>query len=645
MTNKTIPPLLFFILSLSALAPALAQSNDAALRRALTAVEAGQAVPALTHPATPWVEYAALRRQLKTLRADEAQAFVDRHQGQAVAELFRSAWLRAAYERQDWGAVRAAWSEDIDDIALRCIALEARQHGGDTGPEWVQAAQELWSSSGNALPEECDATIAALEARAGLTDELRWQRLEHAAAAGNVEIMRAVANRLPPEQRTLATSYAAFIEAPHANALTWPKTARSRLIAMHGLTRLARRRPREAITQLPRYIKALELTDTETGPVRYQIALQTAANWASDAPRLLDQVPDSAYDRTLHEWRVRIALARQDWAAVRAAVAKMQEDQRTQSRWAWFDARAAEKLGDADAAQALYRHAATMPDFHGFLAADRLKLPYALCPEEVSADPTQMQSVAQHPAIVRAMALYRIGRIGWAMREWNAALGQFNDDDRRRAVRVALDNGWLDRAAFAMNRHPDDQRYYSLRFPLDYTDIIQREAKARQLDAAWVAAEIRAESVFNPRARSPANARGLMQVLPSTAQGVSRRLGRRWQGANSLYDPETNITLGTAYLREKEQMYPAPYIAIAAYNAGPVATKRWQEQRPNLDPDLWIETIGYRETREYVARILAFSVIYDWRMHGQAVPVSARMLGQATSERKRFACPLESPAS
>jgi len=120
---------------------------------------------------------------------------------------------------------------------------------------------------------------------------------------------------------------------------------------------------------------------------------------------------------------------------------------------------------------------------------------------------------------------------------------------------------------------------------------------------------------------------------------VARRLKLPWRGAASLYEPETNITLGTAYLREKKDMYPAPYIAIAAYNAGPVAVKRWQEQRPNLDADVWIETIGYRETRDYVARVLAFSVIYDWRMHGQAVPVSARMLGQETSERKTFTCP------
>jgi len=624
-----------------ALLPSFAQSGDIELARALDAAEAGQAVPTLEHPARGWVEYAVLRRRLGRLPVAQAADFLARHQGRAVAESFRIEWLRTAYRRKEWAAFRAAWSDEITQPALRCMALEARRHSGESGPEWINDVQAIWRSSGKALPEECDAPLAVLTARGELTEALHWERLDHAAAEGELKLMRSLAHLLPPEQRDLAEDYAAFIEAPHTRALNWPKTERSRQIAVLGLTRLARRSPAQALAQLPPVLKALALTEDEIGPVRYQVALQHAALWTAQAAGHLDAVPDSAYDPTLHEWRVRIALARQDWPAVRAAIAKMGAAQRMQSRWRWFDARAAEQLGEHHVAQALYQQAAKAADFHGFLAADRLNLPYALCPLEAETEPHQVQRITQDPAIQSALALYRINRSRWALREWNTALARFNDDERRIAVQLALDSGWFDRAVFAMNRAPDDIRHYSLRFPLHYTDLIQREAKARQLDPAWIAAEIRAESIFSPRARSSADARGLMQVLPSTAQGVARRQGLPWNGADSLYDPETNITLGTAYLREKKDMYPAPYVAIAAYNAGPVATKRWQEQRPNLEADLWIETIGYRETREYVARVLAFSVIYDWRMGGEAVPVSARMLGQETGERKGFVCPAE----
>jgi soluble lytic murein transglycosylase len=119
----------------------------------------------------------------------------------------------------------------------------------------------------------------------------------------------------------------------------------------------------------------------------------------------------------------------------------------------------------------------------------------------------------------------------------------------------------------------------------------------------------------------------------------ARRLGLPWGGAQSLYDPDTNIVLGTAYLRQMLDKYGGkPYFAIAGYNAGPAPLQRWQSQRPGMDPDFWIETISYKETRDYVARVLAFSVIYDWRLNGDAAPVSDRMRGRA-GNRKSFACP------
>jgi soluble lytic murein transglycosylase len=213
-------------------------------------------------------------------------------------------------------------------------------------------------------------------------------------------------------------------------------------------------------------------------------------------------------------------------------------------------------------------------------------------------------------------------------------------------VEVAQDNGWFDRAVFALGRTPDERRLYELRFPLHHGATIRREAAKNGLDPAWVAAEIRAESVFNPNARSGANAMGLMQVLPGTGMEIARRLGLPWGGAQSLYDPDTNIVLGTAYLRQMLDKYGGkPYFAIAGYNAGPAPLQRWQSQRPGMDPDFWIETISYKETRDYVARVLAFSTLYDWRLNGNAVPLSDRMRGVAGGARKQFICALAKPGS
>ena len=130
----------------------------------------------------------------------------------------------------------------------------------------------------------------------------------------------------------------------------------------------------------------------------------------------------------------------------------------------------------------------------------------------------------------------------------------------------------------------------------------------------------------------------------ATGAAVASRIGMPWTGPEMLYDPDTNIAIGTAYLRQLMDQYGGqPYFTIAGYNAGPAPLARWQTQRPGMDPDFWIETISYKETREYVARVLAFSVIYDWRLNGDAATVSDRLRGITDGKRKRFACPLAAP--
>ena len=634
----------FFTAALAALAlpgSVSAQSDDSQLRAALEAAGRGQAVPAhmTSHPAYGWIEFASLRRDLASLPGDQAQSFLARYEGQAVAESFRAEWLRALHRRQDWAGIRAAWSPGVTNTTLRCIELDARQRLGAADAAWDAQVQEIWRSSGDSLPDQCDGPFAALDARGALTPELRWERLELAAAEWNPGVMRAAASGLPAAERALAEDYAAFVQSPHERALNWPKTDRSRLVASHGLAQLGRNDPDAAEARLPRYAQALEFDEAARGRVLYQIALWTVASYLPDSERRLNLVPAAAYDERLHEWRAREGLARGDWQAALAGIEKMGNKQRDSARWTWFEGRMHEKLGDMRQAKELFEKAATDATFHGFLAADRLGAPYALCPLSTPGDASSYARVANDPAMVRSMALFRADRPGWATREWSHAIDRFTDVQRQIAVKVAQDNGWFDRAVFGLGRQPDETRLYELRFPLHYDNIIRAEAARNGLDPAWVAAKIRAESTFNPNARSPADARGLMQVLPSTGAAVARRNGIAWSGANSLYDPATNIRIGTAYMAQRRNQYGFPYIASAAYNAGPSPTARWREQRGHMDPDIWIETVSYRETREYVARVMAFSVIYDWRLNGAAVPISERMHGRTGTPTRPFACP------
>ncbi|HEU0154327.1 MAG TPA: transglycosylase SLT domain-containing protein [Arenimonas sp.] len=609
-------------------------------------LNASDAARLASHPLHGWVEATLWRKRIATATPAEVRAVLARHDGQPAADWLREAWLLELARRKEWTPFRADYRPSAS-VELRCAELAARLATGASDAAWTADVQAIWLS-GSGLPATCDAPFAALQARGQLGEDLRWQRIELALGQGQVALARFLARSLPANAATLAASYADFVEAPHARTATWPRDARSRRIAALGLAGLARRDPEAARTQLATLGPALDLDEAQRGQVLYQVALWTVASYLPGSADRLAEVPESAYDERLHEWRVREAMNRRDTAAALAAIAKMPPAQRADSRWQYFEARLRERNKESELASALYTQAANAATFHGFLAADRLKLPYALCPLQPSDDAALRQRVAANPGLVRALELFRIDRTGPAIREWAALLRGLGEQERYVAIDFALDAGWHDRGVFTIGDAPEAMQYYALRFPLPHERTIRREARKHALDPAWVAAQTRAESAFMAHARSPANARGLMQLLPTTADLTAKRQGIAYRGVESLYDPDVNIILGTAHLRfELDQQGGLPYQAIAAYNAGPAPVARWNRDRPGFEPDFWIETVTYKETRDYVARVLAFSVIYDWRLDGDAVPVTERMLGRTVdaSSRRKFRCPTPSSAS
>jgi soluble lytic murein transglycosylase len=620
-------------------------ARRAEIRRALEIAEraplaeyAGAARRLADHPLAPYLEYAHLRRQLDTVAPARVERFLQREAALPIADTLRLQWLQALLRRQDWARYLATYRGESDPD-LRCGALHARLLRG-MDAKFLDDAQALWLS-GDSLPSRCDPSFMALRAAGRLTPARRWERVDLAAGRANLDLMRFLARGLVPVEQRRAEAYAAYLAAPGAAAAQgWPRDARSARIATLGIVGLAVRDPDGAEALLAALATPLALDQAQRDQALYAIALWSAASYLPQAAARLERVPPRARDDRLREWRAREALARNDGAAVRAAIAAMPDAQRADPRWRYLDARLRERQGDRAGADASYAALAREPSYYGFLAADRLQQPYALCPLEPPADTALRRDVAVEPGLARALDLHAIQREGWARREWDAAVAALDPTRRRVAVALAHDAGWYDRAVFTL-KDGEDLRHYALRFPLPHAQHLRREAKKHGLDPAWVAALIRAESAWIADARSHADARGLMQLLPGTARAEARHLGLRWTGEAALLQPQTNIALGTAHLARMLQRHGHPYLATAAYNAGATPVARWLAQRPPHEPDLWIETIPYRETRDYVARILAFSVIYDWRLHDEALPVSRRMLGDAGRgvARRGFACP------
>ena len=152
-------------------------------------------------------------------------------------------------------------------------------------------------------------------------------------------------------------------------------------------------------------------------------------------------------------------------------------------------------------------------------------------------------------------------------------------------------------------------------YPLAYWDIIVQESKAKNLDPYQVAGLIRQETIFTTRARSSANAYGLMQLLPSTGRLTARKYGvGREITAESLFEPRLNIQLGTAYLRDQIDKFGRIEYVAAAYNAGPGRVPKWKASLPP-EIDEWAEAVPFKETRGYIQGVvrnrLQYLRLYD----------------------------------
>jgi len=605
------------------------------------------------YPLYPYLGLAALQRRIPEVKRDEVDAFLKAWPNSYPAALLRDAYLFELAKRRDWKNFRDLYDSAITNRELRCDALQARLALGEK-LDFANDVQPLWLSA-TALPAACDAASAWAQGEGKLTTALVWQRIALASAkSANAGVVAALAPLLDGAERTAAEHAALALRDP-ATALrqapTWPDAPHSRDAITIATEHLARRDGDAAEKAWTSLSAQFHFDAEQRGRALRAIAMAHASSYSPDGLARLTALPADAGNDTTREWRVRAALAATDYKATLAALEAMTEPQRSDARWRYLRARMLAHEGHKTEAETQFRALATEPNFFGFLAADQVDAAYTICATDLPEDAAADATLRRKDGIARALEFFAINRLGEARREWEFAMPALTADERRRAIAIAAKAGWVDRPVYAFNQG-EDMRLYALRFPLAHRDDVVRDSRESGIDPAWAYAIIRAESAFTTDARSGANAYGLMQLLPGTAKQLSKSDNIAYGGTGDLYDPETNIALGTRYLGKVAARFDGSiWLGSAAYNAGPEAVDRWVNQRDSLDPDLFIETIPYKETREYVSRVLAFAVIYDWRLHGKVQPISARLprIGQAyempddKTVRKPVVCPATQP--
>jgi soluble lytic murein transglycosylase len=317
-------------------------------------------------------------------------------------------------------------------------------------------------------------------------------------------------------------------------------------------------------------------------------------------------------------------LRAQNWRLLQTIIDDMPARISAQPDWVYWRGRALRARGQPEAAELLFRSIAGTPTFYGNLADDELGRPIAIPPRAAKPTEQEVQEVADNPSIARSVSLFRLGMRPEAVREWNWGLRGSGDRTLLAAAEYARRNQIYDRAVTSADRTREEHDY-DLRYLAPFRDKVGPRARELALDPAWVFGLMRQESRFVMDARSAAGARGLMQVMPSTASWVARKLGMKDFVPAHMEELDTNVFLGTSYLKMVlENLDNHPVLASAAYNAGPGRARRWRDSR-SLEGAIYIETIPFSETRDYVKKVMSNAIYYSALFEGKPQSLKARL--------------------
>ena len=472
------------------------------------------------YPLYPYLQYQELRRRLSQAKHEEIADFIARNKDNPLSRRMRRAWLYTLVKQGDWAQLLKAWGGN-QPVKLQCYKLQAQIKTGQT-EGLIKHGLKLWLV-GKSQEQACDPVFEYLELHHHITRDLILQRIRLAMYSGNTGLAGWLAKRLPEKDAAWVDLWREARTRPaktlDSKALK-KDTPASREIILYSIRRIARNDADQAYKKWAQLKPRYRFSDEEIGELEKNMAM--SATWQKNphAHEWLVAVPDEAADSSVREWRVRTAIANQDWKSVYTHATALLDDADNKNEWQYWQAVALQKTAQPVLAENIFSLLASQRDYHGFLAADILKQPYKMGNKPLQRDTAALDSMERQAGIVRAHELFRAGKFTDARREWDEATRNFSREELKLAAILADQWGWHDRAILTV-ASAKDYSDLKLRFPLDHENNINSAALDWQLQPTHVYAVIRQENIIS-RWVTRACCTSLTRISPSAPLTCSR---------------------------------------------------------------------------------------------------------------------------
>ncbi|MFA0077110.1 transglycosylase SLT domain-containing protein [Vibrio artabrorum] len=564
-----------------------------------------------TYPLTPYTDYRAFLIDLGERTPAEVDAFIEENKALPFSNRMRAPYLDSLASQKQWKTILEFQTKEPVGEKYQCIYYRAHYEQGNQELAF-KGAKQLWLS-GRGVDDACTPLFKSWD-QAGLrTDKLILDRMLLAFEENNGKLMIYLIKQLDDDESVAKAKQMKVLFNHPEDVLTFAKEHPANQfyqtqtqLGFEKLARTSASRAQEVfddvvVTQHFSKEKAQELAD--------YLALRLINTDSEVLMAWRDKMLARSSQSILLERRARLAIQHADWVGLKEWIARLDDKHQASILWQYWQGRAEIATGDTDKGNKRLSNILGQRNFYSVAAAKQLGQPihYPTSTLKFNAETVKPFTTS----LVRIDELIDRDKIAAAKSEWRWLLTHADKNQKAMLAAYAATRGW-NHFMVTASISAKIWSNIALRFPVAHKWWFDFYAEKHDIDPITLMSLARQESAMDSEARSPVGARGIMQIMPKTAQYTANKYKIKYQGSEELYDVGKNIEIGSYYLESLLSQYDNNRIlAFAAYNAGPGRVKQWRSRSDEkLDAYAFIEMIPFKETRGYVQNILMFETYY-----------------------------------